>query len=72
MADYEVSWSVEIDEAVSPEDAALQAWGIIEDAMHGGPATVLVIRTLDGAHVATLDMASDPPTEIQRHILAEG
>lgn len=66
MTDYEVSWSVEIDEAETAEDAALQAWGIMADAHAGGPATVLVVRTLDGAHVATLDMDGGYPTVVRR------
>lgn len=69
MTAYIVTWSIEFDEesTVSAEDAAGQAWGILDDAVHGGPATVLVVRDEDDAHLGTFDMA-DPsnPREVAR------
>lgn len=65
MAEYEVSWSVAM-EATTPEDAAGQAWAAMEDATRGGPASVVVVRTLEGEHVVTLDMGFDPPEVIRR------
>lgn len=59
MMSYVVTWSIEFDaeSTVDAADAAGQAWGCIEDALHGGPATVLVVRDENDRHLGTFDMA---------------
>jgi hypothetical protein len=66
--EFEVSWSCGF-EADSPEDAALQGWAAIEDAvkMHG-PTTVLHVRDSEGALVGRFDFAYDPPIDMSSDI----